>query len=73
MQRAIGCLRGLMRRTAERIKGKRVLIEEERVTECQWDRWYPVFVGEVFSQQYEVVAKLGWGATSTVWLVQDHQ
>lgn len=35
--------------------------------------FYPVTIGEVFEERYRVVAKLGWGAHSTIWLCHDLQ
>lgn len=35
--------------------------------------FYPVRIGEVFRERYQVVAKLGWGAHSTIWLCHDLQ
>mmetsp|Transcript_87734 Transcript_87734/g.165447 ORF Transcript_87734/g.165447 Transcript_87734/m.165447 type:complete len:603 (-) Transcript_87734:268-2076(-) len=33
--------------------------------------YHPVTVGEVYNNRYHVIAKLGWGHFSTVWLCQD--
>jgi len=33
--------------------------------------YHPVTVGEVYNGRYQVIAKLGWGHFSTVWLCQD--
>lgn len=33
--------------------------------------YHPVAVGEVYNGRYQVIAKLGWGHFSTVWLCQD--
>merc|ERR1712151_463229 len=33
--------------------------------------YHPVVVGEVYNGRYQVIAKLGWGHFSTVWLCQD--
>ncbi|KZT19112.1 hypothetical protein NEOLEDRAFT_1183682 [Neolentinus lepideus HHB14362 ss-1] len=33
--------------------------------------FYPVHLGEVFQDSYEVIAKLGYGDNSTVWLARD--
>merc|ERR1719217_1432989 len=33
--------------------------------------YHLVTVGEVYNQRYQVIAKLGWGHFSTVWLCQD--
>lgn len=35
--------------------------------------FYPVRIGEVLRERYQVVAKLGWGAHSTIWLCHDLQ
>jgi serine/threonine-protein kinase SRPK3 len=48
---------------------------EEKVEETLPDylpaRYYPVQIGEVFADRYQVVGKLGFGALSTVWLAHD--
>ncbi|KAM0666464.1 hypothetical protein ACQRIU_004319 [Beauveria bassiana] len=36
-----------------------------------FSRYYPVQIGQVFADRYQVVGKLGFGATSTVWLAHD--
>jgi serine/threonine-protein kinase SRPK3 len=46
-------------------------IEEETVPDYVASRYYPVRIGEVFSDRYQVVGKLGFGVTSTVWLARD--
>lgn len=35
------------------------------------ERYYPVRIGDLFASRYQVVGKLGFGATSTVWLARD--
>ncbi len=35
------------------------------------DGYHPVQIGEVYNKRFKVIAKLGWGHFSTVWLVQD--
>ncbi|KAF2717604.1 hypothetical protein K431DRAFT_323022 [Polychaeton citri CBS 116435] len=45
--------------------------EEERLTGYKADDFYPVRFGEVFRSKYQVVAKLGFGTASTVWLCRD--
>ena len=47
------------------------LIEEERNPEYNAKHFFPVSPGYIFHDRYKVVAKLGWGASSTVWLAQD--
>lgn len=48
-----------------------VKIEEETVPHYRPGRYYPVRIGEVLSSRYQVVGKLGFGSTSTVWLARD--
>lgn len=47
--------------------------EEERLPCYKAESYYPVRLGEVFRSRYQVVAKLGFGTTSTVWLCRDLQ
>lgn len=47
--------------------------EEERLPCYKTESYYPVRLGEVFRSRYQVVAKLGFGTTSTVWLCRDLQ
>jgi serine/threonine protein kinase len=46
-------------------------IEEETLQDYLPERFYPVRIGEVLASRYQVVGKLGYGATSTVWLARD--
>lgn len=46
-------------------------IEEETLPDYVASRYYPVRIGETFRERYQVVGKLGFGATSTVWLARD--
>ncbi|KAK2736308.1 hypothetical protein FQN55_001694 [Onygenales sp. PD_40] len=48
-----------------------VLLEEETIPNYKPQRFYPVRIGQVLNQQYQVVGKLGYGASSTVWLCRD--
>ncbi|OJD13203.1 hypothetical protein AJ78_06321 [Emergomyces pasteurianus Ep9510] len=45
-----------------------VLLEEESIPNYKPQRFYPVRIGQIFNQQYQVVGKLGYGASSIVWL-----
>jgi hypothetical protein len=45
--------------------------EEERYSGYEPHRYYPVHLGQTFASRYRVVAKLGYGTTSTVWLARD--
>ncbi|GAW18733.1 hypothetical protein ANO14919_082150 [Xylariales sp. No.14919] len=47
------------------------IIEEEQLPDYRASRYYPVRIGEVIRDRYQVVGKLGFGATSTVWLARD--
>ncbi|KAI9841786.1 MAG: hypothetical protein M1837_000380 [Sclerophora amabilis] len=47
------------------------LIEEERNRGYNPKHFYPVKPGDLFNNRYKVLTKLGWGASSTVWLAQD--
>lgn len=46
-------------------------VEEENLPLYNPRFFYPVRLGEVFDDRYQVVAKLGFGASSTVWLSHD--
>ena len=46
-------------------------VEEEKLPFYNRDEYYPMRIGEVIGEHYQVVAKLGYGATSTVWLGRD--
>ncbi|KAG6269755.1 hypothetical protein E4U47_003983 [Claviceps purpurea] len=46
-------------------------IEEENLPDYATSRYYPVTIGEIFRARYQVVGKLGFGTTSTVWLARD--
>ena len=48
-----------------------VLIEEESIPTYRPEKFYPVRIGETFNHQYQVVGKLGYGSTATVWLCRD--
>lgn len=46
-------------------------IEEEAIPGYIAARYYPTKIGEIFKSRYQVVGKLGFGASSTVWLARD--
>ncbi|KAL4797683.1 kinase-like domain-containing protein [Aspergillus venezuelensis] len=46
-------------------------IEEETVPDYIASKYYPMKIGEVIKDRYQVVTKLGFGITSTVWLARD--
>ncbi|XP_061730802.1 SRSF protein kinase 2-like isoform X2 [Nerophis ophidion] len=45
--------------------------EQENPAEYGIGGYYPVEIGEIFEDRYQVVKKLGWGHFSTVWLCWD--
>lgn len=48
-----------------------IKIEEETVPDYKPEYFYPVRIGEVSQDRFQAVAKLGYGARSTVWLCHD--
>ncbi len=50
------------------------LLEEEMFDKFKAGNYCPVNIGDLFaSDKYQVVGKLGFGSTSTVWLARDLQ
>ncbi|OAX78133.1 CMGC/SRPK protein kinase [Emergomyces africanus] len=47
------------------------LVEEEELPDYKADRFYPARLGEVFQNRYQIIAKLGFGSSSTIWLARD--
>jgi serine/threonine protein kinase len=48
-----------------------VKLEEEAWSWYSANHFYPVAIGEIFNNTYQVVAKLGYGTASTTWLCRD--
>lgn len=48
-------------------------IEEQTLPFYHQKRYYPVKIGQVFNDRYRTIAKLGYGAYSTVWLAWDER
>lgn len=46
-------------------------IEEETYSSYTNDLYYPAKIGQVLHLQYQVVGKLGYDTTSTVWMCRD--
>lgn len=46
-------------------------IEEESIPTYRPEKYYPVYIGEVFNRRYQVLGKLGYGSSATVWLGRD--
>ncbi|CAH0044612.1 unnamed protein product [Clonostachys solani] len=49
------------------------LLEEEHLEEFSAGAYYPVNIGDVYHSKYQIVGKLGFGSTSTVWLAKSLQ
>ena len=47
------------------------VLDEERFEGFKTGRYYPVNIGDIFASKYQVIGKLGFGDTSTVWLARD--
>lgn len=45
--------------------------EEENLPRYHAERFYPVRIGDVYNDCYQILAKLGFGSTSTIWLCRD--
>ncbi|KMP04626.1 hypothetical protein CIRG_04307 [Coccidioides immitis RMSCC 2394] len=53
---------------------ERLPVEEECSSSYSPNHFYPVRLGEIFNERYQVVAKLGFSSNSTIWLAKDlHQ
>jgi hypothetical protein len=48
-----------------------VRFEEERLPSYKAEEFFPVRLGDIYRSRYRVVAKLGFGTASTVWLCRD--
>lgn len=46
-------------------------VEEEDIPGYNATRYYPARIGQIFQNRYQVVGKLGFGISSTVWLARD--
>ncbi|KAG5288595.1 protein kinase [Histoplasma capsulatum G186AR] len=48
-------------------------LEEETIPVYNPENYYPAHIGQVLLDKYQIVGKLGYGVTSTVWLGRDLQ
>lgn len=46
-------------------------VEEEAYNTTSQSRYYPMRIGDVLKNEYQVVGKLGYGLGSTVWLANE--
>jgi hypothetical protein len=47
------------------------VVEEEQFPEFKAGIYYPVNIGDVYASKYQILGKLGFGTTSTVWLARN--
>ncbi|KAB5583084.1 hypothetical protein GE09DRAFT_289850 [Coniochaeta sp. 2T2.1] len=47
------------------------IFEEEKTPYYSPDRFYAMRLGQTLNQRYQIVTKLGYGSSSTVWLAKD--
>lgn len=47
------------------------LLQEEAMEGFSSGEYYPMVIGDVLDSRYQVVGKLGFGVSSTVWLARD--
>lgn len=48
-------------------------LEEQRLPKYSSRKYYPMRIGEILNDRYQIVTKLGFGAYSTVWLARDQR
>ena len=53
------------------IVGASTKLEEETYSDYETGKYCPVRIGDVFTSKYQVVGKLGYGVSSTVWLARN--
>lgn len=63
----------LVHRLTHTIAAHSQAIEEQTLPFYHRKYYYPVKIGQVFNDRYRIIAKLGYGAYSTVWLAWDER
>ncbi|KAJ5405013.1 protein kinase [Penicillium sp. CMV-2018d] len=63
----------LVHRLTHTIAAHSQAIEEQTLPFHHRKYYYPVKIGQVFKDRYRIIAKLGYGAYSTVWLAWDER
>lgn len=61
------------RTTGFDIVSEKQVLEEEQFDDFKAGLYYPVNIGDVYDSRYQVLGKLGFGTTSTVWLARNLQ
>jgi serine/threonine-protein kinase SRPK3 len=46
-------------------------VEEESLLNYKREDFYPVRIGQIFKSRYQVIGKLGYGTSATLWLCRD--
>lgn len=57
----------------EVVPGSEILEEELYQDALNAGQYYPVQIGDIYAQKYQILGKLGFGTTSTVWLARHLQ
>ena len=57
--------------TGFEVLGNEYRLEEETWSWYKPEEYYPVRIGEVFEDRFQVIGKLGFGSASTAWLCRD--
>ncbi|KAJ5941708.1 protein kinase domain protein [Penicillium verrucosum] len=47
------------------------VLDEERFEQFKQGQYYPANIGDVLISKYQIIGKLGFGTTSTIWLARD--
>ena len=55
------------------LPSKDELWEEETLPGYDASQFYPVSIGDMFKNRYQVLGKFGYGGNSTVWFAKDHR
>ncbi|KAJ5796120.1 protein kinase [Penicillium psychrosexuale] len=63
----------LVHRLTHTVAAHSQAIEEQTLPSYHKKYYYPVKIGQVFNDRYRIIAKLGYGAYSTVWLARDER
>ncbi|KIH86420.1 hypothetical protein SPBR_08451 [Sporothrix brasiliensis 5110] len=66
-----GCSPRVFPKTGFEVIDPEFLVEEEKLPTYNGADYYPMRLGNIVGGHYQVVAKLGYGTTSTVWLAKD--
>jgi len=68
-------IRIIQNHTASEIEPTRLslthLLEEEHCPTYKAELYYPMRLGEILNNKYQVCMKFGWGTTATVWVARD--